>query len=307
MKQYPIKPEFFPFSCLSTPIRNAELAGFLGEQMRAPRWLTRDPALDVYNRHLPVSDTEEIEILCIAPRGIPTDAALVYYHGGGFFFGAAPYHYRLAKEYALRTPCCVLFVQYRLSPRHPFPLPAEDAYTALQWTVENALRLGISEEKIAVGGDSAGGALAAAAAQMARDRMGFTPRFQLLVYPVTDRRMQSLSMQLYDDTPMWNSALNRLMWMGYLPDPARGNIAYASPAEAQDLRNLPPAYIETAQYDCLRDEGIAYAKALYAAGIPVSLCNTKGTMHGFDIAENARTTRIAVARRVKFMREHFAG
>ena len=305
MKQYPIHPEFLPFSLISSPIRSAELAGFIGEQMRAPRWLMRDPALDIYSRHIPVSDTEEIEILCIAPRGIPTDAALVYYHGGGFFFGAAPHHYRLAKEYALRTPCCVLFVQYRLSPKHPFPQPAEDAYTALRWVVENALRLGISEDKIAVGGDSAGGALAAAAAQMARDRMGFTPCFQLLVHPVTDRRMQSKSMQLYDDTPMWNSALNRLMWMGYLPDPTRGNIAYASPAEAEDLRNLPPAYVETAQYDCLRDEGIAYAKALYAAGVPVALCNTKGTMHGFDIAENAHITRVAVARRVKYMREHF--
>lgn len=306
MKPYSIKKEFFPFSRFSTPIRSAELAGFLGEKMRTPRWLFRDPSLDVYSRHLPVSDTEEMELLCIAPRGVPTDAALVYYHGGGFFFGAASYHYRLIREYALRTPCCVLFVQYRLSPRHPFPLPAEDAYAALQWTIENSLQLGISEEKIAVGGDSAGGALAAAAAQMARDRMGFTPRFQLLVYPVTDRRMQSESMRCYDDTPMWNSRLNRLMWMGYLPDPNRGNIAYASPAEAPDLTGLPPAYVETAEFDCLRDEGIAYAKALRAVGVPTALCNTKGTMHGFDIVQDAHTTRVAVARRVKYMREQFA-
>lgn len=306
MNKYPILPEFFPYSHFSTPIRSAEMAGFIGERMHAPRWLFHDPKLDVYSRHLPVSDTEEMEILCIAPRGVVTDAALVYYHGGGFLFGAAGYHYRLAREYALRTPCCILFVQYRLAPRAPFPLPVEDAYAALQWTVENALRLGISEDKIAVGGDSAGGALATAVSLMARDRMGFCPRFQLLVYPVTDRRMQSASMHRYTDTPMWNSKLNHLMWMGYLPNLSAGTISYASPAEAESLADLPPAYVETAEFDCLRDEGIAYAHALRDAGVPAVLCNTRGTMHGFDIAENAHTSRVAVARRIKYMRSMFA-
>jgi acetyl esterase/lipase len=161
------------------------------------------------------------------------------------------------------------------------------------------------EDKIAVAGDSSGATLAAAVSLMARDRMGFTPRFQMLIYPATDRRMQSSSMQRYTDTPMWNSELNRLMWMGYLPNPAIGEIAYASPAEATDLSHLPTAYVETAEFDCLRDEGIAYARALKAAGVPTALCNTKGTMHGYDIVRTARTSRIAIARRIKFMREHF--
>lgn len=304
--RYSIRRELLPLSVLTPLPINTKIAGFFGEQMHAPRWLTWDASLDVYSRHLPVSDTEEIELLCIAPKNVPTDSALVYYHGGGFMFGAAPYHYRLAREYALRTPCCVIFVQYRLAPRHPFPIPAEDAYIALQWTLENALRLGISEEKIAVGGDSAGAALAAAAAQMARDRMGFKPRFQLLVYPVTDRRMQSESMRRYSDTPVWNSTLNRAMWSAYLPNPRVGSIAYASPAEAADLTNLPPAYVETAEFDCLRDEGIAYARALHAAGVPVALCNTKGTVHGFDLAQESHVARVAAARRIKFMRMLFS-
>ena len=221
-------------------------------------------------------------------------------------FGAAGYHYRLAKEYALRARCCVLFVQYRLAPRYPYPIPAEDCFAALQWTLNNALRLGISEEKIAIGGDSAGGALAAAASLMARDRLGYKPRFQLLIYPVTDRRMQTESMRLYHDTPMWNSALSRMMWDAYLPFPSWGNIAYASPAEAASLADLPPAYVEVAEFDCLRDEGIAYARALREAGVEVALCRTKGTMHGYDIAADSRTARIAAARRVKYMKEKFA-
>lgn len=104
------------------------------------------------------------------PRHIHTDNCLVYYHGGGFFFEGAGYHYCNAKAYALNAPCKVVFVQYRLAPKHPFPIPAEDSFEALKWADSNAENLGIDRSKIAVGGDSAGGCLAAAVTQMVRDR-----------------------------------------------------------------------------------------------------------------------------------------
>ncbi len=199
----------------------------------------------------------------------------------------------------------MIFVQYRLEPKNPHPTPAEDCYAALRWTFENADKLHVDKSRIAVGGDSAGGALAAAVCQMARDRGGNMPHFQLLVYPVTDRRMQAESCKKYTDTPMWNAKLSVKMWKGYVQDENVLDIAYASPMEAKPFDDLPSAYVETAEFDCLRDEGIAYAEALRKAGVSVDLNEPKGTMHGFDIVEKAPTTGAAVKVRIEFMRKLF--
>ncbi|MGM9681872.1 MAG: competence protein CoiA family protein [Eubacteriales bacterium] len=213
---------------------------------------------------------------------------LVYYHGGGFIFGGAGYHYKLAKQYAMDLPCKVVFVQYRFAPKNPHPTPSEDCYAALRWTFENAEQLNVDKTKIAVGGDSAGGALAAAVCQMARDRGTDKPLFQLLFYPVTDCRMQTESCKEYTYTPMWNAKLSVTMWRGYIQDENAPDIAYASPMEAKSFDDLPGAYVETAEFDRLHDEGMAYAQALRGAGVAVELYETKGTMHGFDIVEKRR-------------------
>ena len=175
----------------------------------------------------------------------------------------------------------------------------------MKWTFENSSRLGLDKNRIAVGGDSAGGALAAAVCQMARDRGTDMPCFQLLVYPVTDRRMDTESNRKFTDTPMWNSTLSAMMWQGYVQDENLSNIAYASPMEANSFAGLPDAYVETAEFDCLRDEGIAYADALKAAGVEAILNETKGTMHGFDAAGGATVSKNAVARRIQYMKKMF--
>lgn len=306
MAQYPINKEFYPYTKFTPPIRNARVAGTLGEKMGPPRWLWRDEDLSVRRETIKGYRDEPIEVLVISPRDQEdVTACLLFYHGGGFVFGGAPYHYKLAKTYALNTPCKVLFVQYRLAPKNPFPTPPEDCYAALLWARENHGLLGIDPTRIAVGGDSAGGALAAAVSQMARDRLGLKLLFQLMVYPFTDRSMSSESNRRFTDTPMWNSNLSRRISVGYITDPNREDIAYASPIEARSFADLPPAYIETAEFDALHDDGIAYARKLREASVAVELNETKGTMHGFDIAENAPTTRAAVERRVRYMRERF--
>lgn len=306
MGKYPINKEFYPYARFSPPIRNPRMAAALGEKMRPPRWLWQDESIDLCRETIPGYGDDPIEVLAISPRGLEgVKNCLLYYHGGGFFFGGAPYHYRLAKTYALQTPCKVIFVQYRLAPKHPFPIPTEDSYAALLWARENHGVLGIDPNCIAAGGDSAGGSLAAAVCQMARDRLGLKLRFQLLIYPFTDRRLGSDSNRRFTDTPMWNSQLSRMMVAGYIPDPNRPDIAYASPIEAASFVGLPPAYIETAEFDCLHDDGIAYGEKLRQAEVAVELWETKGTVHGFDIAENAPTTQAAVARRVAFMRRAF--
>ena len=168
-----------------------------------------------------------------------------------------------------------------------------------------SIKLSIDPARVAVAGDSAGGALAAAVCQMARDRGSSLPCAQLLIYPVTDRRMDYPSCRAYTDTPMWNARLSKKMWQGYVQDPAAPHMAYASPMEADTFEGLPPAYVETAEFDCLHDEGVAYALALQGAGVDVTLSETEGTMHGFDIAMKAPTTQAAIAARLAYLDKVF--
>ena len=184
--KYPIKKEFYPYAYFTPPIPSARIAGGLGAMLRPPRSLFRDPSLTVERRRIFSVDGEEIELLLISPKDVKgKTGALVYYHGGGFLFGATWYHYRIAARYAKEIPLRVIFVQYRLAPKHLHPLPAEDCYAALRWTYENAEELSVDRERIAVAGDSAGGALTAAVCQMARDRGADLPRAQMMIYPVT--------------------------------------------------------------------------------------------------------------------------
>ena len=178
--KYPVNKEFFPFSHIAPPIRNAKIAGWMGSKMKPPRWVNknRDHEVSTKKENIKSYDGAEISLFVIDPYGLEeVSPCLVYYHGGGFFFEGAGYHYKLAKRYALGCECRVVFVQYRLAPKHPHPIPAEDCYAALRWTFENAERLKIDKEKVAVGGDSAGGALAAAVCRMARDRGTDMPLF----------------------------------------------------------------------------------------------------------------------------------
>ena len=306
--KYPINKEFSPYSRMTPPIQNAKMAGWMGSKMKPPRWVrkNRDHEVSIKKENIKSYDDAEISVVVIDPYGLEeVSPCLVYYHGGGFFFEGAGYHYKLAKQYALECECRVIFVQYRLAPKNPHPTPAEDCYAALRWTFENSGKLNVDTTRIAVGGDSAGGALAAAVCQMARDRGTDMPLFQLLVYPVTDRRMNYDSCRKYTDTPMWNAKLSVKMWQGYVQDENAPDIAYASPMEVQSFENLPSAYVETAEFDCLHDEGIAYANALLEAGVSVELNETRGTMHGFDIVQKAETTKAALAARIAFMKKVF--
>lgn len=304
--KYPIDKVFFPFSHFAPPIRSAKTAGMMNVFNRTPNSIFKDAQLSVRREKINGSDGEPIEVFIMEPKNAPSDGnCLVYLHGGGFFFSAAGYHYANAKQYALQTPCKVIFVHYRLTPHVHFPVPVEDCYAAWLWTHENAQRLGVDKNRIAIGGDSAGGCLAAAVCQMARDRNAPVPRFQLLVYPVTDRRMNTESHRRFTDTPMWNSRLSVKMWDGYLPDKNIADIACASPMDAVCFADLPKAYVETAEFDCLHDEALAYAEALEQAGVSVETFETKGTMHGFDIVQKAPCVQEAIARRIQFMKTAF--
>lgn len=204
---------------------------------------------------------------------------LIFFHGGGWFFGNLDTHDPICRMLAAHTPCLVLSIDYRLAPENPFPAAVDDAYAALEWTAAHAAELGADASRIAVGGDSAGGNLAAVISIIARDRNGPRIAQQLLFYPVTDLTARHESHQLFgkgyllDAMPFFTSR--------YLGPSGDARDWRASPLFAKDLSRLPRAYILTAGYDPLRDEGRDYARALTAAGVPVTAICAEDMTHGF--------------------------
>ena len=234
----------------------------------------------VEDRTIPGPDTQ-IPVRIYTPPGSGPFPALVWFHGGGWVVGDLESADATARHLTVGAGCVVVSVDYRLSPEAKFPGPAEDCYAATMWVAEHAGEIGVSANNIAVGGDSAGGNLAAAVCLMAKDRGGPALGMQLLVYPVTDRDFQTGSYgdnadgyQLTRDTMIW-------YWDQYLANDADVGNAYAAPLQAQDLQGLPTAVVITAEYDPLRDEGEAYAHRLEAAGVPTTCTRYSGMIHGF--------------------------
>ena len=306
MKKYPIKKEFFPWNLFAPPISEKFLA-LAVPHMKPPKALWRDPELDVATHEIAVSGGEKIPCFVLSPRKLPQKApCLIYLHGGGFVLEAASYHYRNAMRYAREVGCRVVFPLYRLAPRYPHPVFFEDCYAAFCWAYDRAETLGIDVQRMGIGGDSAGATLAAGVCLMARERQHPVAfRFQMLPYPFLDGRNSSDSCKQFTDTPMWNSTLSHRIGPMTRVDRTNPNYVWYSPVEAESFLGLPPAYIETAEFDCLHDDGILYANLLREAGIEVTLNETKGTMHGFDIATKAPTTLAAMEERIAFMKMHF--
>jgi len=307
MSKYKINREFFPFSLFTPPISEKFLAVAV-PNMKTPKYIYNDKNLEVSRHEITSYDGESIECFLMSPRTVSENAlCLIYIHGGGFVLSAAGYHYKNAMRYAKDIGCKVVFVNYRLAPENPHPVFFEDCYAAMCWTYDNAKTLGIDITRIGIGGDSAGSTLAVGVCMMARDRnhpVKFV--FQMLPYPYLDARNNSESCKKYTDTPMWNSSLSERIAPMTKADRSRPDYVYYSPVEAESFEGLPQAYIETAEFDCLHDDGILYAEKLRDAGIEVTLNETLGTMHGFDIVGNAKTTQSALAARIAFMKNCFS-
>ena len=206
---------------------------------------------------------------------------LVYFHGGGWVIGSLETHDGVCRDLAAKAGCAVLSVDYRLAPEHRYPAAAEDSYAALLWARANASRLGIDPARIAVGGDSAGGNLAAVVALMARDRRGPALRYQLLVYPVTCGRMDTPSYRENAEGYLLTRDAMAWFWNHYVPAATDREQPYASPLRAVGLAGLPTALVLTAEFDPLRDEGEAYAARLREAGVATTLRRYDGLIHGF--------------------------
>jgi acetyl esterase len=231
-----------------------------------------------------------IRIYRPAGEGLPV---IVYAHGGGFVFCDLDSHDGLCRDIANRVPAVVVSVGYRLAPEHRWPAAADDFYAATQWAACNAASLGGDPGRVVVAGDSAGGNLVAVAALMARDRDGPALAAQVLLYPVLAADFDTESYRLFGRGYYNPTTAMRWYWDEYVPSQTDRAHPYATPLNA-DLNGLPPAVLVIAGHDPLRDEALAYAAALEAAGVPVVCAQFDGAVHGFmsmpilDIALRAR-------------------
>lgn len=260
-----------------------------------------------YAAHVTARRASDIVGLVIDDRTVPADpevsvriyrphqarGAVVWMHGGGWVMGDLDTEHPWAARIAEGSGAVVISVNYRLSPEHRFPAALDDAYAVLTWTAEHAAELGIDPDRIAVGGHSAGGGLAAQVALRARDRQGPPIHFQLLNEPELDDRQQTWSARQFTDTPWVNRDVVTASWRHYLGSAPASQ--YAAPARATDLSGLPPTYIATAEFDPNRDEGIDYALRLLQAGVPVELHQWPGTFHGSQAFLSAEVSQRQIA------------
>jgi acetyl esterase len=216
---------------------------------------------------------------------------LVFFHGGGWVVGDIETHDTVCRHLANRAECAVISVDYRLAPEHKFPAAVEDSYAAALWVADNAAALGVDPARLAVGGDSAGGNLAAAVSLMARDAGAPRICYQLLIYPATDAAMRHDSIARFAEGYVLTRSTMRWFYEQYLRDPSDAADWRVSPLVAPDLAGLPPALVLTAGYDPLCHEGDAYAARLAAAGVPVEHRRFAGQIHGF--ATNGKIIRAA--------------
>ena len=263
----------------------AETAEQARAKMRALLEANPIPPPHIYrveDRHIPGADGN-VAARVYTPEGNPPMGVLVYFHGGGWVLGDLESHDRVCRALANRAGCVVVSVDYRLAPEHVFPAGAEDCYAATKWVAENAASLGADASRLAVGGDSAGGNLAAVVSMMARDRGGPSHQFPVAAFirsPIArstlPRRRNLPPTATCCRAPTWNGSgkitPTRLL---------EKNNPYACPLRAKDLNGLPPALVLTASHDPLRDEGERFAERLIAAGVKVTCTRYEGVTHGF--------------------------
>jgi acetyl esterase len=222
----------------------------------------------------------DLRVRVYTPHGEPPFPIVVWFHGGGWVVGTLDTFDPICRALAAAVPAVVVAVDYRLAPEHRFPAAVEDCYAATLWASRNAAALGGAQHRLAVAGDSAGGNLAAVVALGARDRGGPAIAFQLLVCPVMDAAMDTVSYREKADGYYLTAAGMRWYWDHYLGG-ADGRRPDASPLRAAFVGGLPPALVITAEHDPLRDEGEAYAARLQAAGVPAAVSRYLGMVHGF--------------------------
>lgn len=265
----------------------------------------QEPVARIEDKVIPVEGAS-IRARLYAPAATGALPALVNFHGGGWVYFDLDTHDGYCRQLANQAGIAVVAVEYRKAPEFKAPTAAQDCHTALKWVADNAAALGIDPARLGVVGDSAGGNLAAVVAQMARDHGGPALKAQILTYPAVDGTMQSPSIKENATAPILGEREMKWFWNHYtegsaleVKDPA------ISPLYAPSLAGLPAAFVSTAEFDPLRDEGERYAKALEAAGVPVEMKRFDGVFHGFMLmGKFIPEARQLIADQAAFLKKH---
>ena len=288
--KYAIDAELLPY-CRTLPNLPKWIVPLMQIMLRVEgKKLLKDERVEITNFHL----DNGVEMVMIKPKDSETRKVVYDIHGGGFVFPHAPYHIELAKEYALRLDAKLFLIDYRLAPKYQYPIAPNDCFMGFEFLYNNRETLDIDIENIVIGGDSAGGYLAVTTSLRMHKKYGLVPKGNFLLYPALDTRKDTESMMKYTDTPLCNSR-DAEMYDGWFNN---GEIITVM---NEDLSVMPKTYMEVAEFDCLRDCGIIYAKHLQELGVEVELHDISATMHGFDNAINAKITRGCVDNRIRFV------
>jgi acetyl esterase/lipase len=263
---------------------------------------TKTPVARVEDRLIPTEGETQVLVRIYWPEN--STAALppivVFYHGGGWATGCVETHDEASRNICSHVGAVVVSVDYRLAPENPYPAAVTDSFAALAWVADHASELQADPARIAVAGSSAGGNLAAVVAQLAREAGGPALQFQLLWYPATTHDFSLPSIAENADAPILTRGLMRLfaeLYLGELLEADPKTLPFTAAPANGDLAGLPPAYIATAQYDPLRDDGAFYAELLSKAGVPVELHNAQTLVHGYiNMAEIVPAAGTAFAR-----------
>ena len=290
--KYPISREFGIYKLYKIPFNDIAFKNADRLMSILPKTLKETKKMKFISEEIKSYDNEKINIYIFEPKNINTKKVFLYIHGGGFVYRGTKNHFSFCKKIAEEGLSTVVFVDYRLAYNHKYPTSIEDSFSAYKYILNHRDKY----KKIIIGGDSAGGCLAIDVIRKAKEKKLHIPDYLFLFYPVLDKRMNTVSMEKYTDTPVWNSVLNKKMWDLYL----KNNHKYISPGEMKDVSFMPRTYIETAEFDCLHDEAIDFAKKLKKSHIEVIVNETRKTMHGFDI-KNGKITKKIINERMELI------
>ncbi|UZE19712.1 alpha/beta hydrolase [Pseudomonas sp. B21-054] len=243
------------------------------------------PKADVSQKTIQV-DGQSISLTIVRPAGVKGELpAFMFFHGGGWVLGDFPTHERLVRDLVAGSGAVAVFVNYTPSPEAHYPVAINQAYAATKWVAEHGKQINVDGKRLAVAGNSVGGNMAAVVALMAKDKGTPALRFQALLWPVTDASFETASYNQFAEGHFLSKNMMKWFWDNYTTDAGQRSEIYASPLRATtaQLKGLPPALVQTAEADVLRDEGEAYARKLDAAGVPVTAVRYNGMIHDYGL------------------------
>ncbi|QEY63663.1 alpha/beta hydrolase [Metapseudomonas lalkuanensis] len=267
------------------------------------------PKADVSRKAIE-ADGQKIDLTIVRPAGVKgTLPVFMFFHGGGWVLGDYPTHERLIRDLVANSGAVAVYVNYTPSPEAKYPTAINQAYAATKWVAEHGKEIGVDGSRLAVAGNSVGGNMAAVVSLMAKDKGTPKIRFQALLWPVTDSNFNNASYNQFENGHFLTRNMMKWFWNSYTTDPRQRAEIYASPLQAstEQLKGLPPALVQTAEFDVLRDEGEAYARKLDAAGVEVTAVRYNGMIHDFgllNVLAKVPGTRAAMQQAGEALKEH---